>query len=112
MKIRMENLYEDIGTKGYKLCIFTFPEAASGSSYGHLFYVTNNCSVPAISIGSFWSVLKKSVWHFMASQKYSINVHLPTSGRAVVLPDRMAKRKPRGGLLQRRLNDIQTQKIK
>ena len=63
-------------------------------------------------LGSFWSVLKKSVWHFMASQKYSINVHLPTSGRAVVLPDRMAKRKPRGGLLQRRLNDIQTQKIK
>ena len=47
-------------------------------------------------LGSFWSVLKKPVWHFMASQKYSINVHLPTSGRAVVLPDSMAKRKPRG----------------
>ena len=63
-------------------------------------------------LGSFWSVLKKTVWHFMASQKYSINVHLPTSGRAVVLPDRMAKRKPRGGLLQWRLNDIKTQKKK
>ena len=59
MKIRMENLYLDIGTKGYKLCIFTFPEAASGSSYGHLFYVTNNCSVPAISIRVFLECFKK-----------------------------------------------------
>ena len=64
-------------------------------------------------LGSFWSVLTKNVWHFMASQKYSMNVHLPTSGRAVVLPaDRMAKRKPRGIIAIERVNDIQSTKKK
>lgn len=48
----------------------------------------------------------------MASQKYSINVHFPTSGRADVVPDRMAKRKSRGIIAVERANDIQSAKIK
>lgn len=47
----------------------------------------------------------------MASQKYSINVHLPTSGRAVVpSANRMAKRKPRGIIAIERANDIHSTK--
>ena len=62
-------------------------------------------------LGSFWSVLTKNVWHLVASQKYSINVHLPTSGRAVVPPaHRMAKRKPRRIIAIERVNDIQSTK--
>ena len=44
-------------------------------------------------LGSFWSPLKKSVWHLMASQKYSINEHVPTSGRAASLPERITERR-------------------
>ena len=62
-------------------------------------------------LGSFWSLLTNTVWHFVASQKYSINVHLPTSGRAVVPSAyRMAKRKPRGIIAIERANDIHSTK--
>ena len=62
-------------------------------------------------LGSFWSLLTKTVWHFVASQKYSINVHLPTSGRAVVPSAyRMAKRKPIGIIAIERANDIHSTK--
>ena len=62
-------------------------------------------------LGSFWSLLTNTVWHFVASQKYSINVHLPTSGRAVVPSAyRMAKRKPIGIIAIERANDIHSTK--
>ena len=52
-----------------------------------------NFTVPASSIRSFWSRLKKSVLHFMPSQKYSINEHVPRSGRAASLPERITERR-------------------
>ena len=43
---------------------------------------------PQSPVGSLWSPLTKTVIHLRASQKYSINEQLPTSGRNASLPEK------------------------